>query len=475
MLTENKGIVIKAPRSHLKTFFFFEARALQLCKFQPGIEIRYFTSGDDMAIEKLDHIKDLLKLPYFKDLLVGAEISNRTEIKFANGSRIFVQGFGGKFRGGHPNYIVIDDAVDSQVVYSDDWNRKTKERLATEILPMAEPTTQIAIIGTLQREDDIYSINFSEFSNINWVCKSYDAIVNEETKQTLYPEKWTWDLLMAKKREIGELAGEKWFDKEYRNMPVNLVGEIIKPEWKRTYRDLPQDLSIYTGWDLSVGKDLDKGDYSAKVTFGVDRDKNIYIISVFRGRLDFAKRIRAMVDSGNFERPIRIAVEENVFQADTVQQAKLNSVLNIQGIKSSQNKIEKFNQVLVPLFENGKVYLREGDEMQDIFWKELCSLPRGKFDDMSDALCIGLDGVFKTTEFKFWRADSEYVRDKYAVVVGRASDAVQSKRVEPSEKNGLLPEKIEHLTGEELRLAQIRADLELIRRAEGERGLYYFS
>ena len=96
MLAENKGIIIKAPRSHLKTFFFFEARSLQLCKFQPGIEIRYFTSGDDMAIEKLDHVKDLLKLPYFRDLIIDADINNRTELKFSNGSRIYVQGFGGK-------------------------------------------------------------------------------------------------------------------------------------------------------------------------------------------------------------------------------------------------------------------------------------------------------------------------------------------------------------------------------------------
>lgn len=454
MLDENKGIIIKAPRSHLKTFFFFEARSLQLCKFYPGIEIRYFTSGDDMAIEKLDHIKDLLKLPYFNDLLVGADINNRTELKLANGSKIYVQGFGGKFRGGHPDYIVVDDSIDSQVVYSDEWNKKTKERLAIEILPMAEPHTQIVIIGTLQREDDLYSVDFSKISGINWVYKSYDAIVDEDKKLTLYPEKWTWDLLMAKKKEISELVGEKWFDKEYRNMPVNLVGEIIKTEWKRTYKELPSGLSVYTGWDLSVGKDLDKGDYTGKITFGLDKGQNIYIISAFRERLDFGKRIKAVIVAGELEKPIRIGIEENVFQADTVQMAKYNSSLNIQGVKTTTNKIEKFNQMLVPLFENGKVYLREGDEMQEIFWRELCSLPRGKFDDMADSFCTGLQGVIRADRFYFTFGDKVFDRTK-KYNTEKSDSAIDRE-----------------LTEEESKRLEREADLEMIKRGERERGVY---
>jgi phage terminase large subunit-like protein len=448
-----QGILIKAPRSHLKTFFFFEAKSLQLCKFNQGMEIRYFTSGDDMAIEKLDHIKDMLKFPYFKSMLIGADINNKTEIKFANGSKIYAQGFGGKFRGGHPNYIVIDDVIDSQVIYSGDWNKKTKERLATEILPMAEPTTQIVIIGTLQREDDLYSIDFSKILGLKWFVKSYDAIVDEEKKITLYPEKWDWDSLMAKKIEITELVGEKWFDKEYRNIAVNLVGEIIKPEWKRTYQELPPNLSIYTGWDLSVGKDLDKGDWTAKITFGIDSEQHIYIISVYRARIDFGKRIRAVIEAGEIESPIRIGVEENVFQADTVQMAKDNSTLNIQGVKTTINKIEKFNQMLVPLFENGRVHLREGDAMQELFWRELCSLPRGKFDDMSDAFCVGLQGVIRGSRFYFASGDKVFDRNK-------KYPAVTSEQPKP----GMMPEKIEPPRGAELKRLEHEADLEIMRK-----------
>jgi phage terminase large subunit-like protein len=448
LLNRHKGLVIKAPRSHLKTFFFFEARALQLCKLHPGIEIRYFTSADSMAVEKLDHVKDFLKLPYFQDMLEGTDTNNKTEIKFGNGSKIYVQGFMGKARGGHPDYIVIDDVIDSQVVYSDDWNRKTKERLATEILPMAEPHTQIIIIGTLQREDDIYSIDFSKISNFKWFSKSYDAIVDEENHITLYPEKWDWDNLMTKKQEITELVGSRWFDKEYRNIAVNLVGEIIKPEWRRNYSELPTGLSIYTGWDLSVGKDIDKGDYTAKVTFGLDPEQHIYIISIYRERIDFGKRIKAVINSGAIEKPIRIAIEDNVFQADTVQVAKHNSSLNIQGVKTTINKIEKYNQVLVPLFENGRVFLRVDDETHDLFWRELCSLPRGAHDDMADAFCVGLQGVLTAARFSFTFGDTTFDKTKQYLVVEKP-------------KPGMMPEKIEHLLEEERKKLEREMDQKL--------------
>lgn len=233
------GINVLAPRSHLKTFFFFEARALQLCKFNKDIEIKYFTGSDSLAIERLNNIKEYTKLPYFRSLLNGADINNKTELRFGQNQRISVQGYGSKVRGGHPNYLVLDDVIDSQVIYSDELNKKTKERLATEILPMAEPETQITIVGTVQRKDDIYSVDWSsllEDEVRKWISKTYDAIVDEEKHITIFPEKWDWNNLMAKKKEITLLSGEKWFLKEYRNMKIDLLGEIIRPEWHRSYK-----------------------------------------------------------------------------------------------------------------------------------------------------------------------------------------------------------------------------------------------
>ena len=402
LLNEYDLIVLQAPRDHLKTFFFSEMAALRFAALNPESSVRIFSKSDTLAVEILDHIKRRWATkPYFKHLLDNADTNNKTEIVLGNGSKIKASGFWSSSRGGHDDLMIFDDIIDMQVIYSDEQNKKSKERLASDILPMAEPHTKLIFVGTKQRDDDIYNVNWGEMveGKKKSISKIYDAVLDEEKQLTLYPEKWSWEALMQKKSQITELAGEKFFDKEYRNRATNLVGEIVKPEWKRTYTQLPltrdeegktvpKQVDIYTGWDLSVGKDPNKGDYTAKVTIAYDFDtRDIYIMSYYEMRLDFPNRLRAMSEAAEIERPLKIAIEDNVFQTDTVQVAKAQIPTPIIGVTTLRNKVEKYQMELAPLIENGKIHFKEGDAMQEKLWQQLCSLPRGAHDDGADALC----------------------------------------------------------------------------------------
>lgn len=408
LINEYNLIVIQAPRDHLKTFFFSEMTALRYAKQHPESSVRIFSKSDPLAISILDNIKRRWATkPYFKDLLDGADINNKTEIVLGNGSRIKACGFWSSARGGHDDLMIFDDVIDMAVIYSDEQNRKSKERLAAEILPMAEPHTQLIFVGTKQRDDDIYNVNWGEIledESRKSVSRVYDAIVDEEKQITLYPEKWSWAALMQKKAQISELAGVKFFDKEYRNLATNLVGEIIKPEWKREYEHLPMSknekgemimkkLEIYSGWDLSVGRRPDdpKSDMTAKVSLAYDYDtRDIYILSYYEARIDFPNRLRAVSEAAEIERPVKIAIEDNVFQTDTVQVAKATIPTPIVGVTTLKNKVEKYQMELAPLVENGKIHFKKGDAMQQKLWEQLCSLPRGAHDDGADALCNAL-------------------------------------------------------------------------------------
>lgn len=403
---------IIAPRDHLKTFFWSEVLPLRFAKQHPKSKIRIYRKTTSLGVETLDKIKDWTKLPYFKSLLVGGDLDNKTQLRFGNGSEIFVGGFDTAGRGGHPDLIILDDVIDTDVVYSDEQNQKAKERLASEIMPMAEPETRIVIIGTVQREDDLYSINWDEMEaddsdglhKHHWFSKIYDAIVDEDKKLTLFPEKWSWDALMKRKREIIAVSGLSWFLKEYRNVPVRKGGAIFKPEWIKYYNksQLPKNFVIYTGWDLATGKKLDSGDWTAKATVAVSELGDIYVLSMYMARIDFGLRVRALIDHGIDDRPVKIRVENNTFQNDTVQTAKRNSALPIEGITTTQNKIRKFREEVAPLFENGKVNILEGDEVQKKFVEQLLSCPSGKYDDLIDAFHLA------TKEIPYLHKASDY-------------------------------------------------------------------
>jgi len=78
------------------------------------------------------------------------------------------------------------------------------------------------------------------------------------------------------------------------------------------------------------------------------------------------KQIITQADN-EIQRPVRVAVEDNVFQTDTVQVVKNNTDHNIKGIRTTINKIQKYNEQLVPLFENKKVFFKKGDTNQADF------------------------------------------------------------------------------------------------------------
>jgi predicted phage terminase large subunit-like protein len=404
---------IIAPRDHLKSFFWSEALALRWAKENPDGQIQIYRKTEKLGIQTLDRIKKWSKIPYFRDLRNKSVLDNKTQLRFGNGSEIFVGGYGTAGRGGHPQLIILDDVIDTDVIYSDEQNQKSKERFASEILPMAEPDTRIVMIGTVQREDDLYSIDLSSIEEEgaddglfahHWGSFTYDAVVSEEKQITLFPEKWSWQALMRKKREIVAISGLQWFLKEYRNQPVAKGGAIIKPEWIKYYKkgQEPKNLTIYSGWDLSTGKKIDEGDFTAKSTVGVTDLGDIYIKSMLNERLGFALRVRALIDHGLIDKPRNIRIEDNTFQNDTVQTAKRNSALPIEGTTTTKNKIQKFREEVAPLFENGKVWVCEDDPVQKKFVEQLLALPFGKYDDLVDAFNLS------TKEIPYLSKASDY-------------------------------------------------------------------
>jgi predicted phage terminase large subunit-like protein len=382
---------ILAPRDHLKTFYFSISYPICRVRFNPNDEIYIFSKTDRQAVKILDSIKRVIRrTPFLLDLAEGGGVDfwNKTELRCSNGATIYAQGFFSAIRGAHPKCIILDDPIDTQIIYSDEQNKKTIERYMADILPIAEPDTQIIIAGTLQREDDLYSA----LDPSQWLLKNYSAIVSESKKQTLYPEKWDWQRLMARKKEISYKLGEKFFLKEYCNLPVQILGELVKKDWIKYYKpsELP-DGDDYAGFDLAVGKDPDKGDYFAAVVFRITSSGDYYIRHVYRARLDFGARLKAIVRIAQQYPSIKkLRIEENTFQADTVQLLKKETNLPIEGIKTTENKVKRFSEELSPLFENGKVYVLQN---MTEFINEILTLPRSKYDDMCDAFLIGKRGL----------------------------------------------------------------------------------
>lgn len=387
----NSKTCIKAPREHLKTTTTCEYLVKRIFEREYPLDIVYLHGSKDIAIEKLRDIQMMAERnPILSSAFMIDQAKNWKdgELRLIDGTTIYANSYGASLVGKHPDIIVLDDVIDQKVIYSDNLNEKSKRKFYSDIYPMitdAGKDKKIIIIGTAQREDDLYESLPTDF-----VSLTLSAFIDSEDEVPLEPALFSKETLQKVKRDISEKHGERFWLKEYMNKPFTAMGEIIKPEWIKTYTLEPEGLDIFQGWDLSVGKDLDSGDYTAGCTIGIRKEGEIleiYVLDIFKARIEFAERLKVVASSGQRWNPLAIGIEKNTFQYDTVSTLQKQTNLPIQGIQTIRNKIEKFQVDLAPHFENGKVFLRS--DMLD-FKNELLSLPYGKHDDQVDSLYLAI-------------------------------------------------------------------------------------
>jgi phage terminase large subunit-like protein len=384
--------IIKAPREHLKTTSVCEYIVKKIVERTYPLNIVYFHLTRDIAVSKVRDIQMMAERnPILSANFMIDQAKNWKdgELRLLDGSTISANGYLSGSVGKHPHIIILDDIIDQEVIYSDVKNDRAIRKFYSDIYPMitdASYDKKIIAIGTAQRADDIYEKLPDDFHKL-----TLKAVLDEANQVVLEPALFSFPKLMKVKNDMSSMYGEKYWLKEYMNAPFEAMGEIIRPNWIKYYQQAPEGLDIYDGWDLSVGKDLTKGDFTAHARIGIRKVAGvleIYVLAIFHDRIDFAERLKKInevaTDGGS---PLAIGVEENTFQYDTVSTLKNQTNLPIVGIKTLKNKTEKFQVELAPHFENGKVFIKP--DMEELR-SELLSLPYGKHDDMCDALTIAI-------------------------------------------------------------------------------------
>jgi predicted phage terminase large subunit-like protein len=394
--------VTQAPREHLKTTSVIAYLTKKLFERDFPLEIVYFHLDKDIAVEKIRKMQLIIeKNPV---LAAGMRIDQAKnwkdgEIRLLDGTVIKAMGWMQGTVGKHPHIIVMDDVIDIKVVYSEKRNERAISKFYSEVYPMISKMTdekKIIVIGTAQKEDDLYAKLPTDFHRTTLAA-------HDDNNVPLEPVLFSFEDLMKIKADISFQFGEKYWLKEYMNVPFSALGLIIKPAWIKTYTQISAEgfrvsvaefksMQIFQGWDLAPGKkaEEEKGDWVAGATIGVisvEQMIRIYLLAMYRERVTFPERLKAIVAAANTWHPLKIGVEDNVFQYDSVITLQKSTNLPIIGVTSVTNKIESFNVELAPHFENGKVYLKAD---MDTVKQELLALPMGKHDDQADAIKIAI-------------------------------------------------------------------------------------
>lgn len=448
LVQRHNKLCIEAARDHGKSFYFSNAYAAwQLYKYakpkgsifsarptksnsnrgylfsfslQQSVDLMEILKG---TIESNDILKDRL-FPESKNS--GAWAS--TNIVCKNGARLTCKGFGSSVRGAHPYWIVVDDGLKDNVIYSQLQRQKSIDYFHSVIMNMLVPGGQIIVVGTPFHASDLYgdlkskSIFVTKSKN-GWFVIEYPAIFPDG--RILWPQRWSFFDLMDKRTTQGNII----FSRENLCRPITNESSIFplkvleqsligmeKYTVVRNRDDFPKKFDkVVVGCDFAISANIG-ADYTVFTIWGIDEERGMWLLNMYRQKgMTFHEQIQVLRSINVRFRPDVMVVEQNTFQSIFVQEGDKQGL----PVMGHTTGIDKFDlksgwPAVAILFEKRKIHIPIGDQqsqnIKDLIFsdlgsvaftdKGLCSVD--EHDDISSSIWLASLGANKlSTGFKY--------------------------------------------------------------------------
>ena len=351
-----------------------------------------------------------------------------TNIVCKNGARLTCKGFGSSVRGAHPYWIVVDDGLKDNVIYSAIQRQKNIDYFHSVIMNMLVPKGQIIVVGTPFHALDLYgdlktkSIQ-SSLDKKGWFVIEYPAIFPDG--RILWSQRWGFDELMEKRATQGNII----FSRENLCRPITnessifpldiLERSLVRMEnytLVNNRNDFPINFEkVVVGCDFAISSNVGS-DYYVYTIWGVDEKRDMWLLNMFRDKGKKYHEQMQILRSINVRfRPECMVLEQNTFQQIFVDESSRQGLPVI----GHTTGIDKYDLKtgwpgISILFERGKIHIPIGDEysrnVKDLIFDDLGSVAFtekglqsvGSHDDISSSIWLATLGANKLfTGFKF--------------------------------------------------------------------------
>lgn len=294
---------------------------------------------------------------------------------------------------------------------------------------LIEPAeSQILVVGTRWTEADLldWIEQNEDYTTISRSCLEDEAGLPDELGKPTWEytddgrPKFTLEVLEQLKNALGPYM----FSALYLNLPTAASNQVFKQSFINYYNNLPSGLLYCTTHDpASATEDSSSDpDYSVTLTTGINpKNGHIYIVHYTRERVNPGAVINTLFEHFLTFKPLRFRLEAISYQRTlaywiTQRQNERNIFFPIEEVTG--HKASKTDRIkgLVPYFAATRIFVRR--DMPELE-SELLSFPRGRHDDVIDALSMHLPFWIECIE----KVEHEYKR-KY--VFGSAAQIIDS-------------------------------------------------
>ena len=416
-----RRVLIAAPRGTAKstvTTLIYPLWKVAFKRSDEDLFIVIISESQAQSINFLSRIKyHLTHSDKFKELFgdFGPATAKRwtnNDIVLANGARIIAVGTGQRVRGfiegdTRPNLIIVDDFESELNAFTMEARAKNRKWITEAVIPSLSDEGKIAMIGTVISEDCfLYWAKDSPAWKVLWYS------IWDEDEKSIWPERFPKSRIMEIKREFESVGNLNGFYQEYMNIAQSPDNAPFKPEWMQLHhydferingqnclvREVGDErkvkpVEVYAGVDPASSLSA-TADFFVIATIAVDSDNNKYVVDLFRDRISPAEQPGKIIELYKKFRPKRMNIETTGYQEalrTAVRELMLEGNLYIpgleRGVKPRTRKSERLLS-LVPMFAKKSFYWRPEDLVGQ---QEFLSYPRGKHDDVMDAIWTALE------------------------------------------------------------------------------------
>lgn len=395
-----RRLIINQPPRSLKSIAASVAFVAWSVGHEPSTRFACVSYSNELAASLARQFRAVVSSDWYRRLFPNVQFIKDTEnecLTKEGGGRYAVS-VGGSFTGRGADVIIIDDPMKADDAASQTARRGVIEWYGGTLLSRLDDKRTGAIILVMQRlhEDDLAGKLISEGG---WHHLDLPAIAQEYQKILIGPNAWhtriTGDLLHPEREDRADLEelkramGSLKFSAQYLQRPVPSDGNLIRRQWVAWYNEPPKregGAHVIQSWDIASTTG-EMNDYSVCTTWIIEK-RQYYVLDVWRGKLEFPKLKRKVIELARNFKPRQILIEKAGPGLHMIQELRANPVKGApvpKGVQPIGDKIMRM-EAQAARFESGQVHLPKAAPWLDDFLHELLAFPQSRHDDQIDSV-----------------------------------------------------------------------------------------
>ncbi len=401
-----RRLIINLPPRHLKSLLASIAFPAWYLGHHPSAQILCVSYGQDLADKLARDCRGIMMSPWYQRIFPTRLAPHRQAVQEFITTR---QGYrlatstGGVLTGRGADIILIDDPLKPEEALSEAQRQAANEWYDHTLYSRQNDKRRGAIVIIMQRlhEDDLVG---HVLGQEQWEILSFPAIAEKDEEhrietileprcfarrqgEALHPDREPLEVLDRIRRTIGEYN----FAGQYQQSPAPLGGGLVKAEWFKRYRENEQPERfdrIVQSWD-TANKATELSDFSVCTTWGVS-GKDLFLISVFRRRLEYPALKRAVREQQSLFGATVVLIEDKASGTQLIQELITDGCHGVTRYQPTGDKIMRLH-AQTAMIENGFVHIPETAPWLAEYLHELTVFPKGKHDDQADSTAQFLD------------------------------------------------------------------------------------